>query len=131
MTGLSWKYLEMETIATVGPWLVLIEAQRVFVRPIAGAPTTRWQLLPGVRRVASEPGGRSLFVVRDSLDVEFLNDSLRPIWRAPRALAGVAPDAFIEGLLMRGGVGYVLFSDGNVLRASPVDGEVQWLAPPR
>ena len=116
-------YVRVHEIATVGRWLVVTELGRVFARPL---DEPRWRPLPGVAHVASEPGGRTLFALTDSLRPVMLDSALHVVWRASSVVTSVK-DSDVEDVLMRGGSGYVSFTDGNVLQAGPAV-KLQWLA---
>jgi len=122
-------YVRVQDIATVGRWLVVTEFGRVFARPLdaESGDAAQWRLLEGVSRVASEPGGHVVFALTDSCHPAFLDAELRRSWQAPQAIPSQLRDD-VEDVLMRNGKGYVSFSNGNVLQASPGKG-MEWLAP--
>jgi hypothetical protein len=116
-------YVRVHELATIGRWLVVTELGRVFARPL---DEPRWRALPEVEHIASEPGGRLLFALTDSLRPVMLDTALHVVWRASSVIAS-EQESDVEDVLMRGGSGYVSFTDGNVLQAGPAVG-VQWLA---
>jgi hypothetical protein len=116
-------YERVHEIATVGRWLVVTELGRVFARPF---DEPRWRPLPGVEHVASEPGGRMLFALTDSLRPIMLDSALHIVWRASSAVE-TEEERDVEDVLMRDGSGYVSFTHGNVLQTGPAV-NMQWLA---
>jgi hypothetical protein len=116
-------YQRVHEIATVGRWLVVTELGRVFARPL---DDPRWRPLPGVKHIASEPRGRLLFALTDSLRPVMLDTALHVVWRAS-GIVESEKASDVEDVLMRDGSGYVSFSHGNVLQAGPAV-NMQWLA---
>ena len=115
-------YVRVHEMATVGRWLVVTELGRVFARPF---DDPRWHPLPGMKHVASEPGGRALFALTDSMRPIMLDTALHVVWRAS-AVVESEEEKDVEDVLMRNGSGYVSFSHGNVLQAGPAV-NIQWL----
>lgn len=116
-------YVRVHEIAVVGRWLVVTELGRVFARPL---DEPRWRPLPGVDHVASEPGRPLLFALTDSLRPVMLDGALHVVWQAPTVVES-EDDGDVEDVVMHDGIGYVSFTDGNVLQAGPSE-NMQWLA---
>lgn len=100
----------IEEIATVGPWILVREHGRVFVSPTA---EIRWRAMPDVVRVASEPGGQNVFVLRASHRPALLDEDLRPVWEGARPLR-LRSTQDIEQVLVHRGVGFVSETWGAV-----------------
>jgi len=100
----------VEQVATIGATLVVREHGRVFASAV---DPIRWRLLPGFEAIASERGGRHVFVLIDSLRPALLDKDLRVEWRSDRRLP-LETGSYIEASVFHGDIGYVTEGPGSI-----------------
>jgi hypothetical protein len=106
--------VRVEDIATVGKWIIVREAGRVFASP---RDDIRWHALPSVMRVASERGAPRVFALVDSLRPAMLDADLKVEWQASSDLASRGQKG-VEQVLMANGHGFIS-TDGSIFEAGP------------
>ena len=104
-------YTRVEQIATIGDWLLVREHGRVFVTPAA---SIHWRALPGIRDIASEPGGEGVFVLTDSLQPALLDKDLHTVWKGAPLPIPIEHPSRVKQVVFRGGRGYVTESFGAI-----------------
>lgn len=100
----------VEQIATIGNNLVVREHGAVFASPVN---PIRWRPLADFKAVASEPLGRHIFALTDSLYPALLDRDLRVEWRSDRRLP-LGPGSYLESPVFRGDIGYVAEGQGSI-----------------
>ncbi len=100
----------VEQIATIGTSLVVREHGDVFASAV---DPIRWRVFPGFEAIASELGGRHVFVLIDSLRPALLDKDLRVEWRSDHRLP-LQAGSYIEKPVFHGDIAYVTEGPGSI-----------------
>jgi hypothetical protein len=91
--------VRVESMATVGPWLLVREYGAVFV---TRADSIQWRRLEGVEHIAADRERDQLFVFTDSLQAAMLDRDLKPMWRSPNRVTDTRENGLEQVLAWRG-----------------------------